>query len=95
MTVKLIRMSSGEDVVATVLDEVDDAIKIRDAIVLVPASNNQMGFAPWSPIIDPAEEYIEIFKQFIVYVSKPAPEVIEHYKSIFNKVIVPDKKIIV
>jgi hypothetical protein len=88
-------MSSGEDVIATIIDEVDDAIKIKDPIVVVPAPNNQLGFAPWSPVMDPAEESVEVFKQFIVYVSNPASQVIEQYNSIFSKVIVPDKKIIV
>lgn len=88
-------MSSGEDVIATVLDEVEDAIRIKNAICVVPAANNQLGFAPWSPVVDPDEEYIEVFKKFIIYVSKPAPQVLDQYNSIFSKVIVPDKKIIV
>jgi hypothetical protein len=88
-------MSSGEDVIATVIDEVDDAIKLKNPICVVPAANNQIGFAPWSPVMDPEVEFVEVFKHFIVYVSKPAPQVIEQYNSIFNRVIVPEKKIIV
>lgn len=95
MTIRLIRMSSGEDIIATVLSEVDDAISITNVLVAVPTQNGQIGFAPWSPIMDPNEESVEVFKKFIVYVSKPAPQVIDQYNSIFSKVIVPDKKIIV
>lgn len=95
MTIKLIRMSSGEDVIATIVEEVEDAIKIKNAICVVPAANNQLGFAPWSPVLDPEEEYVEVFKNFIVYVSKPAPQVLEQYNNIFSRVIVPEKKIIV
>jgi len=94
MTIKLIRMSSGEDVITTVIDEVDDAIHIKNAIVVVPTGNNQLGFAPWSPVINPDVEFIEVFKRFIVYVSEPSANIIEQYNSIFNKVIVPEKKII-
>ena len=49
--VKLIRLSSGEDVVATVLAREDQTITIKDAIVAVPTGQGQIGFAPWSPII--------------------------------------------
>lgn len=96
MTIKLIRMSSGEDIVATVVGEVDDAIQIKNPLVLIP-SNNQLGFAPWSPIADPEVEYIEVFKQFIVYVTTPQPAAIENYNMIFNTsniVTPPEKKLI-
>lgn len=95
MTIKLIRMSSGEDVVATVVGEVDDAIQIKDAIVIIPTGNNQLGFAPWSPVIDQDVEYIEVFKKFIVYVSKPNTSVIEQYKSLFSTVVTPPEKKII
>ena len=97
MTIKLIRMSSGEDIVATVVGEVEDAIQIKNALVLIPAQNNQLGFAPWSPIADPEVEYIEVFKQFIVYVTVPQPAAIENYNMIFNQsniVTPPEKKLI-
>jgi hypothetical protein len=97
MTIKLIRMSSGEDVIATVVGEVEDAIQIKNALVLVPAQNNQLGFAPWSPISDPQVEYIEVFKQFIVYVTVPQEAAIENYNMIFNSsniVTPPEKKLI-
>ena len=48
MNVKLIRMWSGEDVVADLIEEKDDSIVICNPIVAVPAGNGQMGFAPWS-----------------------------------------------
>ena len=94
MTIKLIRMSSGEDVIATVLEEVEDAIRITNTLVLIPTGNKQLGFAPWSPVLSPNVEYIEVFKQFIVYVSEPNESIIENYNSLFNKVIVPEKKLI-
>jgi hypothetical protein len=97
MTIKLIRMSSGEDVIATVVGEVEDAIQIKNALVLVPAQNNQLGFAPWSPIVDPDVEYIEVFKQFIIYVTVPQSAAIENYNMIFNTaniVTPPEKKLI-
>lgn len=94
MTIKLIRMSSGEDVIATVLEEVEDAIRITNTLVLIPTGNKQLAFAPWSPVLSPNVEYIEVFKQFIVYVSEPNESIIENYNSLFNKVIVPEKKLI-
>ena len=51
MTVKLIRMWSGEDVIADIVEETTDSIVITDPIVAVPSQQQgQIGFAPWSPL---------------------------------------------
>lgn len=92
MTVKLIRMSSGEDVIATVLDQTDTAVKIKDPIVIVPAANNQLGFAPWSPVLDRDVESVEVSKQFIVFISEANEAVVENYKGIFSNLVTPPEK---
>ena len=52
MTVKLIRMWSGEDVIADIIEETTDSIVITDPIVAVPSQQQgQIGFAPWSPLL--------------------------------------------
>jgi hypothetical protein len=95
MTIKLIRMSSGEDVVATVLEDETDSIKIKDPIVIVPTGNNQLGFAPWSPVLDREVESITISKRFIVFMSEPNEPCSENYKAMFfNLVTPPEKKLI-
>ena len=50
MTVKLIRMWSGEDVIADITKEDTDSITFTDPIVAVPSQQQgQIAFAPWSP----------------------------------------------
>jgi len=95
MTVKLIRMSSGEDVVATVVSEDDDFVNLKDCIVAVATGSNQLGFAPWSPIVSETVEYIPVNKKFVVYTTEPSSNVVAQYNQLFNKVIVPSNKIIV
>jgi hypothetical protein len=95
MTVNLIRMASGEDVVATILDDTqEDTLVIRDAIVAVPTEKGQIGFAPWSPIMDRDLTEINVSRRFVVFVTVPEPQVVQHYNNAFNRVIVPDSKII-
>ena len=49
MTVKLIRMWSGEDVITDVVEETNDYYKIENPIVAVPSpQENRIAFAPWS-----------------------------------------------
>lgn len=93
--VKLIRMSSGEDVLATILERDDDSITIQDAIVAVPTSQGQLGFAPWSPIISKSEPSIKVSQKFIVYIAEADESVIEQYNTMFGNVIAPKKQSII
>ena len=61
MTVKLIRMWSGEDVIADIVEESTDSIVITDPIVAVPSpQQGNIAFAPWSPLLQ--KDKIEITK---------------------------------
>jgi len=96
MNVKLIRMSSGEDVVTTVLDEREDVIVITNPIVAVPTEKGQIGFAAWSPIMNRQVPEIEVSRKFVVFTTEVDPPVYDHYVKLFSVVdLPPAKKIIV
>ena len=93
MTVKLIRMWSGEDVIADITKEDTDSITITDPIVAVPSqTQGQIAFAPWSPLLQ--KDKIEVTKKYIVYEGNPQEEIIEQYNSMFSKISQPTKKLI-
>ena len=94
MTVKLIRMWSGEDVIADIVEESTDSIVITDPIVAVPSQQQgQIGFAPWSPLLAKGEG-IEVTKKYVVYEGNPQEEIIEQYNTMFGKISQPTKKLI-
>jgi len=93
MTVKLIRMWSGEDVIANLVKEDSESIIITDPIVAVPSQQEgQIGFAPWSPLLE--KDKIEVTKKYVVYEGNPQEEIIEQYNSMFSKISQPTKKLI-
>ena len=93
MTVKLIRMWSGEDVIADITKEDTDSITITDPIVAVPSQQQgQIAFAPWSPLLQ--KDKLEVTKKYIVYIADPQEEIIEQYNSMFGKLSKPTKKLI-
>tara|TARA_B100000927_G_scaffold193346_1_gene155941 strand:+ start:591 stop:875 length:285 start_codon:yes stop_codon:yes gene_type:complete len=94
MTVKLIRMWSGEDVVADIIEEDENTITILDPIVAVPSpQQGQIAFAPWSPLHEKGK--IEITKKYIVYISNPQSDIVEQYNTMFHKISKPTKKLII
>ena len=93
MTVKLIRMWSGEDVIADITKEDTDSITITDPIVAVPSQKQgQIAFAPWSPLLE--KDKIEVTKKYLVYIGDPQGEIIEQYNTMFGKISKPTKKLI-
>ena len=95
MTVKLIRMWSGEDVVADLTHEKTDSIVITNPIVAVPTGQEgQIAFAPWSPIMRKEGKGLEVTRKYVVYIDDPQEEIVEQYNSMFGKLTKPTKKLI-
>ena len=93
MTVKLIRMRSGEDVVADIVEENENITTIENPIVAVPSpQQGQIAFAPWSPLAE--KKKIEVINDYIVYITNPQSEIVEEYNTMFGKISTPTKKLI-
>ena len=96
MTVKCIRFISGENVVCDFIEETTESIKISEAIVAIPANQDgtQLAFAPFAPLQDPDVPDLEIDKKFVMYITKVTPNLEQQYNKMFNRVHVPEKKLI-
>ena len=94
MTVKLIRMWSGEDVIADLVEEKSDSIMITNPIVAIPAQQGQIGFAPWSPLISEKVKELEVIKKYVVYISEPQEDIVDQYNQMFSTIATPTKKLI-
>ncbi len=94
MNVKLIRMWSGEDVVTDLVDENENFVTVVNPIVAVPTQEGQMGFAPWSPLLEGRDKRIEITKRYVVYISDPQSQIVDEYGKMFSPIATPPKKLI-
>ena len=92
MNVKLIRMHSGEDVIADLISENSEALVISNPIVLVPGRDGTVGFAPWSPVIHPDVKELSIRQSYIVYMTEPNDDVVNNYNQIFSPLTLPQQQ---
>ena len=96
MNVKLIRMWSGEDVIADLVDDKSDmgeeVIVISNPIVAIPAGNGQMGFAPWSPLLKGKGEEIQVKKSYVVYIAETQEQIEDQYTQMFSTIATPPSK---
>ena len=93
MNVKLLRIVTGEEVIAELLSEDTDTITIKNGLVVLPNANG-VGFAPWATVISKQEPNITVERKFIVYMVECDVDVVEKYESIFSPIEKPSKKLI-
>lgn len=91
MNVKLIRVVTGEEIVAEVVSETDDTITVQNALVVLP-TNNGVGFAPWATVISKDEPEIIVSRNHLVYVAEVQEDVSSKYKEMFGNIITPAEK---
>ena len=81
---RLVRVSSGEDIICNVITIEDDYVTVTDPIVAVPAGDGQIGFAPWSPLLKEDEE-LSIQMSHVLYISFPNDDIKKQYENLFDK----------
>jgi|TARA_B100000530_G_scaffold329661_1_gene271942 hypothetical protein len=91
MNVKLIRVVTGEEVIAEVLSETDDTITVKNGLVVLPSAQS-VGFAPWATVISKEEPEITMSRKHVVYVAEVQDSVSKKYKEMFGNIITPDEK---
>ena len=95
MAVKLLRLKSGEDVVADVKEEnlEREYTKVKLPAMLVPMGGQgqqmQMALAPWLPFSDDKE--FKIPTDWILITSEPALDIVNNYNQMFGSGIVVPK----
>ena len=99
MNVKLLRLKSGEDVIADVtLVDTEDTIKITNPAILMPMGQQlpggqmAMGFGPWAPFSE--EKHFEMPRDWVGYISTPSKDLLNSYNQMFGSgIVVPDMKV--
>ena len=94
MNVKVFRMSSGEDVVAEVLEDKDESLVVMNAIVAFNQGDGQLGFAPYAPLLKRTEKELEISKKWVIYVANVNDELVEKYEEMFSPIKTPSSRLI-
>lgn len=90
--VKLLRIITGEEIIAEVLEETEQYIKVQNGLVVIPQAQS-VGFAPWATVISKENPEITIQKTHIVYVVEVEENVGKKYNEMFgSKLITPDSK---
>ena len=90
--VKLIRIITGEEVVAELLEETASFIKVQNGLVVLPTAQS-VGFAPWATVISKENPEITIQKTHVVYMAEVQEDVAKKYNEMYgSKLVTPSSK---
>jgi hypothetical protein len=96
---KILKMISGEELLAEVVSESDTHIEVKNVvrIVIMPTASNPktptVGFAPWADFSDDKE--FTIHKAHVIVTMKPIKEFSSQYSSMFSGIVTPSSKLII
>ena len=90
---KLVRLSSGEEIVGNVTEERDNSITITNGHLLIPAGEGKIGFMPFAPYTN-AKNGVNIKDNFIVFMVDPVPELAAQVEQMANpsQIITPKQQ---
>ena len=90
--VKLIRIITGEEVVAELLEETASFIKVQNGLVVLPTAQS-VGFAPWATVISKENPEIIVQKTHVVYIAEVQEDVAKKYNEMYgSKLVTPSSK---
>lgn len=88
---KLIRLSTGEEIIAKIYDQ-SDFIVVENAIILLPAGEGKLGMASFIPYADGSS--ITINKQHVMFMTNPSEDLYRQVLQITTGIATPSTGII-
>ena len=85
--VMIVRLTSGEELIAKVDVSADTYILIKKPAILIPAGKDQLAFGQWLPYAD-IEKGITISKDYVVFVVDPMDALVAQYEESFGSGLV-------
>lgn len=90
--VKLIRLVTGEEIIAELISEDENSITVKNGLVVIP-NGQGVGFAQWATVIDPDNPEVTVKQQHVVYIVPVQEDVSSKYNEMFgSKLVTPGKK---
>lgn len=91
MSVKVVRMLSGEDVLCDCEDN-GNSFEFVNAVVVVPTQNQSVQFVPYSPFS--TKDPLTINKDMVVFVAEPDNSLVNQHKKMFGGILTPDSVLV-
>jgi hypothetical protein len=93
MNVKIVRLTSGEEIICQ-FEEEGDIATLKNPAVLIPSPEGKLLLAKWLPYAD-AEDGVELHTRHFVFVLNPQKQLEDHYMNVVvNNLVIPPKGLV-
>jgi hypothetical protein len=93
--IKLLRLNSGEELIASITENESGDYLAKDITVLIPTQSNTLGLAPFMPYSIIPEVGITFKEKDIMFFTKPIDDLLTKYNEMFKKIVTPPEKRII
>ena len=88
--VKIVRLTSGEELIAKIDQSVDGYVVLKKPAILIPTGKDQLAFGQWLPYAD-IKDGITISEEYVVFIVDPMEEMAAQYNEAFGSGLVVPK----
>jgi|TARA_E500000178_G_scaffold342746_1_gene388410 hypothetical protein len=88
---KLVRLSSGEEVIGNVIER-DDEIEISDGYMLMSPEPGKIGFMPFMAYCK-SDSYV-VNKRFVMFLADPVDDLVQQIRTMKSGLVTPTKGIV-
>lgn len=98
MNIKIVKLLTGEEILAKVLPSSDYVVIMENPVRIVVMPNRidpktpNIGFAPWAEFSDDKEFVVD--KSHVVAIMTPIKEFVNQYNTMFGKLVTPQSGLI-
>lgn len=99
LNIKLIKLFSGEDILAEIITDGGNFVKFKNPIRIMVLPNKTdpktptIAFGPWAEFYD--EKEFTIDKIHVIMIGAPVSEFINQYNTVFGGIVKPSSKLII
>ena len=93
MNIKIVRLTTGEELICDVKVNGTMDVILKDVAILIPTQQNQLGLAPFMAYSD-AKDGFHTTMNSIMFIVEPQAELKNQYQKMFSKIITPASNII-
>lgn len=103
MSIKIIKLLTGEELIAKVLPSGNDVVKLENPVRIVvippdprmqfdPKKSANIGLAPWAEFTDDKQFVLD--KSHVLAIMNPIKEFVNQYNTMFGGLVVPTNNLI-
>lgn len=93
--IKLIRLRTGEEIIAKVVKLEEDLITLEKVTILLPTQTNSLALAPFMPYTKIDDTGVDMSMWDVMFTLDPVDDLLSRYKEIHGDLITPPEKRIV